>query len=207
MGYKVDPWEGRHTNFTDEISTEIIHTFFPEEVWRGDPNAPKKSIPVIEFLATHFNWSSDATTPRVMLMFAQRCVETIADYHSKNPDIADAKSFPVLSRDIVLNAYNTFKDQLWEIVAQEASQRRAEIEAFRGTFAGLTSVSFEQVQEAFPAKRDEELRELMAVLRHLGILACMNPDYPIQQRYYRIPLLFRQKEMSSYEFDEPPPVA
>jgi len=141
-----------------------------------------------------------------MLMFAQRCIETIADYHSKNPDIADTKTFPVLSRDIVLSAYNTFKEQLWEIVAQEATQWRAEIEALHGTLAGLTSISFEQVQEAFPVKRDSELRELLAVLRHLGILACMNPDYPLQQRYYRIPLLFRQKEMATYEFEEPPSV-
>ncbi len=102
--------------------------------------------------------------------------------------------FPVLSKDVVLQAYNELKQQLWQIVAQEASQWRAEVEAFRHIFGGLGSFSFEQVQEAFPAKSDEDLRGFLAVLRHLGIVWCENPEYPPHKRYYRIPILFQEKE-------------
>jgi len=191
---RLDPWEGRHTNFTDEISTQIIQTFFPNEVWRADPNAPKKPIPVVEFLSTHFNWSSDATTPRLILVFAQSCVEALISFHLKNPDIGGTKAFPMLSRDVILQAYNDFQHKLWEVMAKEAQRWRAEVEAFRVIFAGFSSISFDQVQEAFPSKKGSELRELLAVLRHLGILNCANPEYPLENRYYRIPILFREKE-------------
>lgn len=191
---KLDPWEGRHTNFSDEISTQIVQTFFPAEVWRADPYAPKKAISIVEFLSTHFNWSSDTTTPRIILMFAQSCVETIINFHIKNPDIGSTKAFPVLSRDLILQAYQDFKKTLWEVLAQESKKWRADIEAFRITFAGLPAVSFEQVMEGFPAKSPGELHELLAVLRHLGILACQNPEHPLETRYYKIPILFREKE-------------
>ena len=191
---RLDPWEGRHTNLTDEISTQIIQTFFPNEVWRADPNAPKKLISVVEFLSTHFNWSSDATTPRLMLVFAQSCVETLISFHLKNPDIRGTKAFPMLSKDLILQAYNDFQRKLWEVMAKEAQRWRADVEAFRMIFAGFSSVSFDQAQEAFPSKSGAELRELLAVLRHLGILNCVNPEYPLENRYYRIPILFREKE-------------
>jgi hypothetical protein len=68
------------------------------------------------------------------------------------------------------------------------------IGSFHLALAGFSSISFDQVQEAFPSKKGSELRELLAVLRHLGILNCANPEYPLENRYYRIPILFREKE-------------
>lgn len=199
---KPDPWEGRRTNFNDEVSSQILKTFFPAEVERLDAAAPKKVIPYGEFLATHFDLSTGATTPRLLLMFAQQCVETIVDFHVRNPDIAGTKTFPVLSHAAVSHAYYRFKDQLWNMMAQEGKQWRADIEAFRLVFATLSTVSFDDVREGFAAKSSGELRELLAVLTHLGIIACANSEYPLEHRYYKLPILFREKETALGE--EPP---
>lgn len=189
-----DRWEGRHTNFNDEVNCQIIETFFPTEVWRGDPDAPKKAIPLTEFLATHLNLSFGNTTPRIMLMFAQQCVDTGVSFYQKNPDIAGAKPFPMLTKDIVLQAYQEFKTKMWSIMALEGKQWKTDIEAFRGNFAMLPGLAFDQVQTCFPTKSDKELDELLAVLHHLGILSCVNKELPMELRYYSMPLLFRQGE-------------
>ena len=190
----LDRWEGRHTNLTDEISTQILQSFFPIEVWRADPLAKKGSISISEFLGTHLNLSSGHTTPRIILMFAQSCVDSTIDFYKKNFDIAGTKPFPVLTKDLVLQAYQDFKTRLWNMIAAESKQWRAEIETFRANFAQLGGGSFEQVQDAFPAKSDEDLRELLAVLQHLGIVWCVNDEFKLEQRYYQLPILFRQGE-------------
>jgi hypothetical protein len=188
----LDPWNPRHINLTDAISTEIIQTFFPEEVWRADPLAQKKTITITEFLSTHFNLSSGKTTPRIILMFAQSCIDCAVNFFQKNPDLAGAKPFPILTSDIVEQAYRDFKARLWEIMAAEGKQWRNDIQAFRGNFAAIGGMSFDQVQEAFPQKSDAELRGFLAVLQHLGIIACVNKEFALEQRYYQLPILFRE---------------
>jgi hypothetical protein len=187
----VDRWEGRHTNLTDAISSQIVQSFFPTEVWRADPLAPKKLISVGEFLATHFNLAWGDTTPRIILMFAQSCVDSIINFYKKNPDIAGTKPFPILTKDMVFAAYEDFKLQLWKTMAAEGKQWRDEIAAFRYNFAELGGASVEQIQEAFPAKTDAELGQLLAVLQHLGVIACVNREFAFEQRYYKLPILFR----------------
>jgi hypothetical protein len=193
---RFNPWEGRHTNFNDAISREILQSFFPNEVWREDPLASKKSIGVVEFLSTHFDLAWGSTTPRILLMFAQQCVDCAVNFSSKNPDIAGTKRFPVLTRDVVSIAYGEFRKRLWEMMAAEGKQWHAEIEAFRLNFAELGGASFEQVQEAFPAKPDSELRGFLAVLQHLGIVSCVNREFALAQRYYKLPILFRMPAAS-----------
>ncbi len=184
-------WEGRHTNLTDAIGTQIVQSFFPTEVWRADPLAQKRLISVSEFLATHFNLAWGDTTPRIILMFAQSCVDSIINFYKKNPDIAGTKPFPVLTKDMVFAAYEDFKLRIWKTMAAEGKQWRDEIAAFRYNFAELGGAGYGQVQEAFPAKTDTELGELLAVLQHLGVIACMNKEFAPEQRYYKLPILFR----------------
>jgi hypothetical protein len=187
----IDRFEGRHTNLTDAISTQIVQSFFPTEVWRADPLSSRRLISVSDFLATHFNLAWGDTTPRIILMFAQSCVDSIINFYKKNPDIAGTQPFPVVTKDMVFAAYEDFKLQLWKTMAAEGKQWRDEIAAFRYNFAELGGASYEQVQDAFPAKTDTELRELLAVLQHLGVIACVNKEFALEQRYYRLPILFR----------------
>ncbi len=133
---RFDKWEGRRTNFTDEINNQILQTFFPAEVWRADPTSNRRLVALNEFLSTHFNLSSGNTTPRILLMFAQRCVDSAAMFYQKNPDIAEAKPFPVLPKDVVLQAYEDFKRQLWSTMAFEASNGRQISRLFKASVQG-----------------------------------------------------------------------
>jgi len=124
-------------------------------------------------------------------MFAQSCVEAIVNFYKKNPDIAGTKPFPVLTKDMVSAAYDEFKLRIWKTMAAEGKQWRDEIAAFRYNFAESGGAAYEQVQEAFPGKTDTELGELLAVLQHLGVISCDNKEYDLEQRYYKLPILFR----------------
>jgi len=125
-----------------------------------------------------------------MLMFVQRCLETTIDTYQKNDDLPQTRGFyPVIPRDALATAYAEFRDRLWTFVGQEAKQWKAAVQRLKS--ARLPSpFALEDVMKVCHITDPVDAREFLAVLLHLGVTSCANPDLPAEDRWYSFPVLF-----------------
>ena len=73
----------RHISFNDQVNSEIIETFFGQSVGHYANTGIQAEIDIREYLESHFKLGSGAATPRIMLMFVQRCLEATIDMYPK----------------------------------------------------------------------------------------------------------------------------
>src|ERR1044071_2301372 len=99
---KIVPLNQRHTNFNDKINREIITTFFGEKVGHITADGTAAEVQIVDYLETRFKLGSGTATPRILLMFVEKCLEAVIDRYQKNDDLPESLVFyPVIPRESV----------------------------------------------------------------------------------------------------------
>lgn len=198
---KKDNYDARQTDLMDELNTAIITLFFPRDVKHFNKKKVKISTDFFSFLSTHLSLGSGNTTPRIVLMYFEKCFENSREYYRLNPDTSSVKinsksEYPLFHRDTMLEAYSELQELIWTTFANLSSRWKAAALTLR---AGMpicsksSSVSHSDVQRILKGKLlDEEIIPFVAFYSHVGLLKCINPQLHDEKRNYEIPILFQK---------------
>jgi hypothetical protein len=190
-----DSYGMRKTNFNDEINREIITSIFPRKIPHKDVSGSDRDISIFEYLSTHFNMSSGKTTPRLILMYLEICFEKTREYYEKNADIQELKlennEYPLIKKPLLSVAYFNLQNQIWDAVSKVSQTWENWINILRNKKKqGEMKYSF--MESAINGNSEEELKQFLAFMTHLGILECKNWELPHDQRIYTLPILFKK---------------
>lgn len=195
-----DARDARKTNFNDELNRQIITTVFPRFPNHLTVAGAVKPIDLFDYFSSHFSLGTGNTTPRIVLMFMQKCLDQTRDYFSRNPDtkaitLDASNEYPLILRDSMLKAYGELQNQMWETFANVDARWKAAVhhlQQHRDSLSGIKISYAEMVKLIESDFADEkELQQFLAFLSHIGLLACNGnqSDYP--KRQYELPILFQ----------------
>jgi len=186
--------EGRHTTMNDEISKQIITSIFPKHVKHIDKNGQSKQIDIFEYFSTHFSLASGTTTPRLLVMFLDKCLVIAREYYRNNPDekvlLDMSGEYQLFKRNILKIAYAEFQTEISESFSMISSHWKNYFERFVEKKGKRTEYSFEVLYKFLGGDR-EEMRGFLAFMCHIGYLKCHNTKALIEDRQYTLPILFQ----------------
>lgn len=195
-----DARDARKTNFNDEVNRQIITTIFPRLPNHLTVSGVVKTIDLFEYLASHFSLGTSNTTPRIVLMFLQKCLDQTRDYFSKNPDtrlvLLDTNNeYPLILRDCMLRAYEELQNQIWETFANVDARWKLAVhhlQQHRDSLSGI-KVSYSEMKRLIEGDflDEKELQQFLAFLSHIGLLACYGGQSNYPKRHYELPILFQ----------------
>lgn len=198
---KKDNYDARQTDLMDELHTALITLFFPRDVKHFNKKKIKVGTDLFSFLSTHLSLGSGNTTPRIVLMYFEKCFEHSREYYRLNPDTNSVKmnnksEYPLFHRDTMLEAYSELQELIWTTFANLSSRWKAAALTLR---AGLpvcsksSSVSHSDIKRILAGKLlEDEITPFVAFYSHVGLLKCTNPQLADEKRNYDIPILFQK---------------
>jgi hypothetical protein len=182
---------GRHINFTDEISREIITSIFPRTVKHRTNQGKKDNCEFIDFCESHLSLSNSMLTPRIAIMFIEKCLECTRNYYRDNPDIVvvelDANNeYPLIKKSCITNAYEMFRDELWESFYKNMP---VIWKPFLNTLRRKRGTKYEfehkELDRMLGFNDHQQFQQFVAFLCHIGILENA-------EGIYKLPVVFRQ---------------
>lgn len=200
-----DRYDARTTNIKDAVFQSLITLCFPRNVYHVTRAGKKEQINIFDYLGTHFQLGSGHTTPRVILMFLQQCLENTRNYYRDNPDYSVALNergeYALFLRDSIQDAYGDLRrsclttmvglNRNWEkgaraLMQNRSTQNKCDEVCFRD--------AIKVVSKHFPpdVKTEDELIRFFAFYEHAGLFGCKNRNVPSELRSYSIPILFRK---------------
>lgn len=171
------------------IVNNILESFFGHEVQHLELQGTHASMPIVNYLSTHFQLNTGETTPRMMLVYLLKCKSSAIEFYSNNYVIQGKSNFPIIPRKAICTAYNAFKEYLWHVVEIDAQSMGGQIILLRKKVKNI--FSFNEVMAACNVGEQKAL-EIIAVMMHLGLINISNSaDIPIK-RTYEFALLFKE---------------
>lgn len=196
-----DHYDARQTDLMDEIHTAFITLFFPREVRHFNKKKVKVSTDLTSFLNTHLSLGSGSTTPRIVLMYFEKCFENSREYYRVNPDTNSVRlnsrsEYPLFHRDSMLEAYAELQDIIWITFANLSNRWKSAALTLRTGLPNCNKsilVSYSDIQKILNKKLlDEEITPFVAFYSHVGLLKCTNAQLQDEKRIYEIPILFQK---------------
>ena len=187
--------EGRRVAFNDERNKQIITSIFPKVINHFDRIGSTKDISIFEFFKTHFSLASGNTTPRLIVMYLDKCTEIAREYYRNNPDqevtLDENHEYPLFKKIILQSAYLEFRKEVAESFTQISSAWKESFNLFILKKGKKNKFSYDEINKLL-ALDQEEARSFIAFLCHSGYLRCENPRNIHAERKYSIPILFHE---------------
>lgn len=179
-------------SFNDQINRSIIACFFDAFASHLNGYGAKARLELFHYLDSHFCLNTKQSTPRIMLMFLNECIKVAIDEVELGPPHCTAIAPPILKTDMFLYAYQNFKRNYLEAMAQE-SKIEPLFRLFLNKFGhGRGRCTAAEISTELNILQGRELDEFLAIMNHLGVISCIDKHKPAEQRKYDLPLLFRQ---------------
>jgi len=139
--------------------------------------------------------SSGRTTPRIILIFMEKCFEKVREYYDKNPDITELKlennEYPLVKKPLLAVAYYDLQNEIWDAVCKVSQTWEGWINILRNKKKqGEMKYSF--MKNIIKSESEDELKQFLAFMTHLGVLVCKNSELPHDERLYSMPILFKK---------------
>lgn len=190
-----DERKGKHITFMDDVSRQTITTLFPRNVKHKDTNGKEKDINIFEFIESHFCLNAGHTTPRIIVMFVEKCLEKSRMYYQDNPldkVLLDGnKEYPLIKRKIAMEGYAEFREVICDTFSKISSKWENWFNIFRANKGNKYSFTYKEIKKLLPESDETELNQFLAFLNHIGYLRCHNPHISHSDRTYISPVLFR----------------
>lgn len=196
----------RKTNYNDKISAEIISLLFPNSCDHLSTGGKVGSIRFVDFIATHLNYSTGYSTPRITISFFEKCLHEARTYYSRNRDITRIRKnsdeeYELVKVECITRAYNSLKDDVWSVVSKAAHDWERKILDLRGKLNAQSEVSYKDFVKLRDWSDDNEPRQFVAFLMHAGVLSCQNISRPQDERTYTFPIMFRDVKLKKDQGD------
>ncbi len=103
--------------------------------------------------------------------------------------------FPLFLRDHILLAYGSLQDDLTSYISSAVThpEWKDRISSLLTNIGSKQSFSFRELKRLIDYdENDQDAKELLAFLEHLGVLACENKSVHLPDRKYLIPLILQK---------------
>jgi hypothetical protein len=193
-----DSRSGRHISFTDEANREIITSIFPRSVKHRSSSGKSENCDIMEFCSSHLSLSNAILTPRIAIMFIEKCLDCTRNYYKDNPDIRKVEldennEYPLIKKICFSNAYEEFRNDLWESFHKNMPGIwKPFFNTLRWKRGAKYEFSYKELEKLLHFNDNEQLRQFIAFLCHIGILENINPTNRLPQRTYKLPVVLRQ---------------
>jgi hypothetical protein len=196
---KQDTRDGRKINLNDALSRCLIKSIFPVSVDFKLHGATKRDD-IFKYFESNFSLATGNTTPRITLMYIQKCIEYTIKYYKSNPDINQValdsnNEYSLVVRDCMSNAYDDLKFDIWETFCNVSNKWRPFVEIIRSNKKKFLSkpLTYMDMKKLLSKSNmaENELHQLLAFLVHLGVLKCNNAKLDYDSRTYDLPILFK----------------
>jgi hypothetical protein len=189
-----DARTGRHISFNDAINREIITSMFPRTLKHRHNSGKHKSIDIMDFFESHLCLSNNILTPRIFIMFVQKCLDCASSYYRENPDLIvkldEHNEYPLIKRDCCSSAYEVFKKELWDSFYNNMPYIwKPFLNNLRVGNGGRNQFGFKDLEKILKLDDQEQLRQLVAFLCHINLLECKNPLDMLSERTYMLPIV------------------
>ncbi len=206
---KRDAYDARTTNVHDMAYTALITTLFPRAANHKTRSNKIEPLEITSYLATHFQFSSNSTTPRIILLFLQYCLEVTRSYYLNNPtesiQINEKGEYPVFLRDHLFQAYERVRQLAMQTITGLNSkwQRSAgNIMRHASTSKNPELISFKEARKhlgkEFSGENLADIGNFFAFYEHAGLFSCTNRSENLENRIYAIPIIFQRMSANAF---------
>lgn len=200
---KRDEYDARTTNIHDVVSRAIITILFPRSTNHKNKANKNEIIEFSEFLGSHFSYANGNTTPRVILLYLQKCLEIARNYYRSNPEehilINEKSEYPVFLREHLSEAYDEVRLlALQTVLGLNYQWSRSATILMQAIARSKTpnSISFRDAKKAIGTSIGEDeakdLTNFFAFYEHAGLFRCVNRTQILEARKYELPILFQR---------------
>lgn len=210
-GRRLDEYDARTTSIHDAVCQALIAMFFPRFVNHSGKSNKQESIALIEYLASHFQFATGLTTPRVILSYLQKCLENAKSYYRKNPvqsfNLNNKGEYPIFLRDHLSDAYADIRLLcLKTVVDLHPEWSRAAIALLQTIQNSKTpdQISFKEARKHLvkalsstsSSAKEDSLIQFFAFYEHVGLFKCTNRAQKPEERTYQLPIFFQKVPLS-----------
>lgn len=193
---KRDTRIGRHINFNDAVNSEIITSIFPRKVKHRTSAGKMENCDFIDFCESHLCLSGNLLTPRLIIMFIEKCLECAKNYYRENPDIKieldENSEFPLIKKDCVYSAYALFCKELWKAFNKNIPYIwKPFFDVLQAKKGAKHKFQYKDLEKILNFNDPEQLRQFIAFLCHVGLFECQNPFAGLPDRVYALPIALR----------------
>jgi hypothetical protein len=202
---KRDEYDARTVNMHDAVCHALIAVLFPTKVTHVNKANKQEHIDLSEYFSSHFQFASGYTTPRVILLYLQKCLENAKAYYRNNPDqqieLNEKGEYPVFLREQMVAAYHDVRELcLTTILALNRDFEKAATMLIQhmNKSKSYYRISFKDAKKIIgksissESSVDEPLRKFFAFYEHAGLFRCINRALPPEDREYDLPIFFQR---------------
>ena len=195
---KDDARHGRHTNFSDEINKEIITSIFPRVIKHRTSAGKNEDCDFLEFCSSHLCLSKRLLTPRIVIMFIEKCLECTRNYYKDNPDVKvvaldERNEYPLVTNRCISFSYDQFREGLLDsFYLNIPNLWKQFFSSLRAKSSAKFKFQFKELEKILRFNDTEQLRQFIAFLCHMGVLENTNPSDILSERNYVLPIVLRK---------------
>jgi len=186
-----DARSGRHINFNDETNREIMTSIFPRIIRHRTSRGNADDCELTDFCDSHLSLGKNILTPRIIIMFIEKCLEFTRNYYRDNPDIKVVEldknnEYPLIKKSCVSNAYKEFRDELWESFYKNMpSMWKPFLNNLRRKRGTKYEFTYNDLGKIIGLNNVQQFRLFVVFLCHIGILESTSG-------IYRMPIVLRR---------------
>lgn len=191
----MDSRKGKTVSSMDEIHRQFITNIFPRIVNHTTNKGKVEEITLFDFFETHFSLGTGNTTPRLVVMYLDKCLENIKSYYKNNPAdqsmLDEQNEYPLIKRAVMEISYKEFQDLAFITFAKVSTKWERYVNLIKAKKGNKFTFSFNELKKMLAIDDISELNDLLAFLCHIGFFKCTNPASVHEERSYLLPIIFR----------------
>lgn len=185
----------------DLVWRTVITCFLPKEVMHFNGNGDlKDNLDIFEYIETHFCMANSKATPRALLIYLDKLIEISGSYYSERlyPEIElnEENEYPLFLKEHIQQAYGKLQDDLKNYYITSSvihPEWKDRITSLLTNIGKKKEFSFRELKRLINYhESDQDAKELLAFLEHLGVLICHNKAVHLPDRSYSIPILLQK---------------
>jgi hypothetical protein len=172
----------------------MIASIFPKVISHLNNKSKKENISIFNFIETHFTLGTGNTTPRIIVMYLDKCLAQTKSYYKSNPldkvEIDQNNEYPLVNRETALSAYKELQLLIHETFTRISTKWEQNIKLFRSKKNSKFIFQLDDMKKVSNID-GPELEHFIAFLCHIGYLKCTDTYKTYDKRTYTLPILFR----------------
>jgi len=198
--FGIDEHEALDVTERDFMCRQIITTFMPREVQHFDASGnPINGLDLFEYTQTHFCLANSRATPRAILIYLDKLLQVSDAYYADRlyPEIElnEEGEYPLFLRQHVLEAYGMLQKDMVAYISSAVThpEWKERITSLLSNIGRKTEFKFRELRKLIDYdEQDQDAKELLAFLEHLGVLVCENKSVHLPDRKYHVPVLLQK---------------
>lgn len=197
---KDDDRRALRVTVNDFISRSLVTLLLPRTVYHFDVKGNiVDGEEFFNFIDVHFCMANSKVTPRAMVIYLDNLIQISDAYYSENGyppiELNEDGEYPLFLKDHVLEAFGRLQEDMASYISSAVThpEWKDRIRSLLTSVGNKTKFSFREVRRLIDYDDDDdEAKQLLGFLEHLGVLRCQNKTVHLPDRIYSIPVLLQK---------------